>query len=104
MHIGNLSFDILRVQQRALMLALLSGVLSACAAQKQMSWVRPDGKPPTAELLEIDRTICRGETQKSNLAGFPSDSIGGAIRRSNAVGDVFTGCMAQRGWMMQAAE
>lgn len=69
-----------------------------------MEWVRLDGKPPTAEVLEVDRTICRGETQKTNLVAPAAEGIGSAIRRGQAVGDVYNGCMAQRGWMLQARQ
>lgn len=78
--------------------------VAGCASQRPMQWIRLDGKPPAAELLEVDRTVCRGEMQKSNLAGFPAEGIGSAYRRGQAVGDVFRGCMAQRGWMQQAVE
>lgn len=78
--------------------------LAGCATQKPPVWIRVDGGPLSADQLEVDRVICRGETQKSNLAGFPADNIGGAIRRSRATDDVYKGCMAQHGWMLTAAQ
>jgi len=61
--------------------------VSACAAQKELTWVRVDGKPFVANQFEVDRTVCNGEIQKSG----------------QAEGD-FRSCMAQRGYRQQAIE
>jgi hypothetical protein len=79
---------------------LLCAAVSACASQTQMTWVRPDGKPVAEKQLEIDRTTCRGEMQKANLASTTEP----AIARARPVDAVFVGCMAQRGYMQQAVE
>jgi hypothetical protein len=63
-----------------------------------MTWVRVDGKPPTVEF-EVDNTICRGEMQKANLAA----NAEAGFARGRAVGEVYNGCMAGRGWIMQPA-
>lgn len=80
-------------------LLLLALAAAGCATQRPLTWARTDGKVFTADQFNLERTICRGEMQKANLAGFPAEGVGSAIRRGNAVGDVFVGCMAQRGYI-----
>jgi len=74
--------------------------LAGCATQPPMRWVRPDGNTFTPEQFEVDRTICRGEMQKANLASNAEAGLG----RGRAVADVYPGCMAQRGYMLTAAQ
>lgn len=76
-------------------------VLSACATPPPMGWIRTDGRTFTDEQIEVERTVCRGRMQQSNLAGFPSESIPGAFQRGRAVTDVFNGCMAERGYVLR---
>ena len=89
--------------------ALISAVaLSGCA--KDMVYVRLDGQrssndPVLAQQFEIDRTICAGEMQKANVSGvtFSGGGLAGAVaaaERSNAVGQVAQGCMAQKGYVI----
>lgn len=83
-------------------------LLGACAYQQSPPrWVRTDGKPiggdQALELqFEVDTTVCRGETQKANLTGFPAGGIVSSYRRGEAVGEVFNGCMAQHGYVLRA--
>lgn len=78
--------------------------MAGCATRPPMEWARVDTKPIDLAAFEVDRTICRGETQKSNLVAPAPEGIGSAIRRSNAIGDVFVGCMAQHGYVQQAVQ
>jgi hypothetical protein len=65
-----------------------------------MTWVRVDGKPPTVEF-EVDNVICRGEMQKAGLTAPAPQGAASAYRQGQAVGEVYNGCMAGRGWMLQ---
>jgi hypothetical protein len=89
-------------------IALIAGlVLSGCA--REMVYLRIDGQrgstdPVLAQQFEIDRTICQGEMQRANVSGvtFTGGGIAGAVaaaERSNAVGQVAQGCMAQKGYV-----
>ena len=83
---------------------ILALAVAGCATAPPMAWTRLDGKPFNEAEFQTVQTVCRGEMQKSNLAGFPSDSIGGAFRRGRAVDDVYKGCMADRGYMLTPAQ
>ena len=93
----------------SLVAVLASAVLTAGCAQR-VAWVRVDGQrvsldPVMAQQFEIDRTICTGEMQKANVSGvtFTGGGLAGlaaAVERSNAVGQVAQGCMAQKGYVM----
>lgn len=84
-----------------------SVALSGCA--REMVYLRIDGQrgsadPVLAQQFEVDRTICSGEMQKANVSGvtFAGGGMAGVaaqIERSNAVGQVAQGCMAQRGYI-----
>src|SRR5665647_276214 len=86
---------------------ILAFGLSGCA--KEMVYLRIDGQrgstdPVLAQQFEVDRTICSGEMQKANVSGVTYAGGGMAglaaqIERSNAVGQVAQGCMAQRGYL-----
>jgi len=78
----------------------LALTISGCAQQRALTWSRADGKPFAAEQIDLDRTICRGEMQKANLA---SNAEAG-FARGRAVREVFVGCMAQRGYMQVPAD
>jgi hypothetical protein len=58
---------------------LMAGLaLADCATNEQVfHWTRVDGKPIVAQQYEVDSTICRGDTQKTN----------------------YVGCMAERGYL-----
>lgn len=81
--------------------------IGGCAAQQEMGWARTDGKgiggnAQLEQQYRVDVTICQGEMQKAGLTARPSDSIGGAYRQGQMKGEVFVGCMAQRGYLQQA--
>ncbi len=90
--------------------SILAGalILSGCAAQPQMTWVRTDGArgsqdPALTQQFEIDKIICQGEAQKSQLSGV-NVMYGGniglmAMQRQMSVNSVGSGCMAQKGYI-----
>lgn len=82
---------------------VLLAMLAGCATQKEAGWVRADGKVIVDQQFLMDRTICRGEMQKAALTAHPPDGVGQAYRRGKAEGEVFLGCMAQRGYQAIAA-
>lgn len=96
----------------ALSLLLTATAVSGCA--RETVYVRLDGQraasdPILAQQFEVDRTICSGEMQKANVSGvtFAGGGLAGAIaaaERSNAVGQVAQGCMAQKGYLLVAAD
>jgi hypothetical protein len=61
-------------------------LLGACATEPRQFWTRTDGRPVVARQFEVDRTICRGRN----------------IYRGEAITDVYTGCMAERGYFLKA--
>lgn len=73
-------------------------LLSACAAQKPLGWLRIDGRTVNPQQFEVDRTICRGETQKAGLAAPRAEGLGQVWQQQDAMSEVFIGCMAQRGY------
>lgn len=84
----------------------LAGLVAGCA--QKVAYIRIDGQrgsdPVLAQQFEIDRTICTGEMQKANVSGvtFTGGGVAGLaaqIERSNAVGQVAQGCMAQKGYV-----
>lgn len=91
----------------------LAMVLAGCAAQ-QLAYVRTDGQriktdPVMEQQFQIDAAICNGEMQKANVSGvtFTGGGIAGAVaaaNRSNAVGQVAQGCMAQKGYVVVKQE
>jgi hypothetical protein len=92
-----------------LLALLLCGALAACAQQPKVAWLRVDGQratgnPVLAQQFEMDRTMCMGQMQRANLSGVAvyQGGIYGAIarqERDQAVGDVATGCMAEKGYV-----
>lgn len=70
--------------------------LGACASAPPTVWKKLDGKP-VAEQFELDKTVCRGEMQKTALIQreekiyFPGEE--------NPLLTIFEGCMAQRGYV-----
>lgn len=75
-----------------------------------MLYIRADGQRPSQspvvhQQFEMDATMCQGEMQKANLSGvtFTGGGIAGAIaasQRSDAVGQVARGCMAEKGYVL----
>jgi hypothetical protein len=76
----------------------LSVGLVGCTTHPAMSWFRADGKPVVPIQLEADETGCRGEVQKARLAG--SNQLG-LLSRLQAHDEVFTGCMADKGYVQR---
>jgi hypothetical protein len=86
-------------------------MLMGCASEPRKFWTRSDGGPVIARQFEVDRTICRGESQKANASGTVIAGGGGlagalagaaaAENRNEALGDVYSGCMAQRGYLVK---
>jgi len=65
--------------------------------------------PVLAQQFQIDKTICLGDREKADLSGvtLANGMLASAIaaqNRSNAADAVFTGCMAQKGYMLVAAD
>lgn len=85
-------------------------LLSACAQQPKMLWVRGDGQrtagdPVMVHQFEMDRTMCQGEMQKANLSGvtLTRGGLAGAVAaadRDEAAGQVGNGCMASKGYVL----
>jgi hypothetical protein len=76
-------------------LALLSCLLvAACADLETKPWFRVDGNPASAEQLDLDKTTCRQEMQKSVAATTQAAALDRNIVRS----DVYETCMARLGY------
>lgn len=77
--------------------------LAGCASspKQEMGWQKIDGTAPSQQQFEADLTVCQGETQRATLAAHPTDSIPAAFERGRARGQVFNGCMAQRGYLQR---
>ena len=99
------------MQIASLIVALcLVTLIVGCAQQPPRLWLRTDGQriqgnPVLAQALEMDGAICKGEMQKANLSGVAVHGGGLAglavqMERQNAAGEVFGGCMAQRGYAL----
>lgn len=94
--------------------AAMSAWLAACATQPKVMWLRLDGQrtsdnPVLHQQAEVDKTICAGEMQKANVSGVTVAngtiaSIVAAQQRSDAVGDVLKGCMAEKGYILVKEE
>jgi hypothetical protein len=76
-------------------LPLLSCLLvAACADLETKPWFRMDGNSASAEQLDLDKTTCRQEMQKSVLATTQAAGLDRNIVRS----DVYETCMARLGY------
>jgi hypothetical protein len=95
---------------RSVACLMLGLILAGCAsAEPGFHWTRVDGKSLSAQQYEIDSTICRGDTQKANASGTVitggggvAGAVGGyaaSVNRQEALGDVYLGCMAERGYL-----
>jgi hypothetical protein len=87
-------------------LLTLSVGLVGCVTQPEMGWIRTDGKPVAALQFEADETNCRGESQKARLSSTLREGVtigeqGLYSPRQQAIGDVFTGCMAGKGYVQR---
>jgi hypothetical protein len=54
-------------------------LVSGCAAQPNIVWLRTDGQRMTgnaalSQQLDVDKTVCQGEGQKANMSGTQIDT------------------------------
>jgi uncharacterized lipoprotein YajG len=99
---------------RVAFVLLAAAALAACATTPPPVFVRTDGKPMTSDAVlaqqyQVDRTVCLGNREKADLSGVTVTNGGLAglaagIQRSNAADAVFTGCMAEKGYMLTTAD
>jgi hypothetical protein len=76
-------------------LPLLSCLLvAACANLETKPWFKVDGNPASAEQLDLDKTTCRQEMQRSVQATTQAAALDYNIIRS----DVFETCMSRLGY------
>ena len=75
----------------ALLLCLL---VAACADLETKPWFRVDGNSASAEQLDLDKTTCRQEMQRSVQATTQAAALDRNIVRS----DVYETCMARLGY------
>jgi hypothetical protein len=68
--------------------------LAACADLETKPWFKVDGSQASAEQLEVDKTACREEMQKSVRA----TNQAAALDRSVVRIDIYDGCMARLGY------
>ena len=94
--------------------------LTACvhAPPPPMMWVRTDGQrvvgnPALMQQAEIDKTVCVGDAQKTNLSSLTpvetskySWGLDPSVerQRSQASVDTLKGCMAQKGYILVPAD
>jgi hypothetical protein len=71
--------------------------VAGCASLPK-GWTRPDGAPITPAQLQLDDTICRGETEKAATQGRSRSTINDPFPSDQARG-IYEGCMAQRGYL-----
>lgn len=85
----------------AALLIMGAAVLAACAAVPK-AWMRADGRPIDSRQMQIDDTVCRGETAKADQQGGSQnnltnlDSPFGPDRQHL---QVYDGCMAEKGYL-----
>jgi hypothetical protein len=68
--------------------------LAACADLETKPWFKMDGSQASADQLEVDKTACREEMQKS----VRSTNQAAALDRGVVKMDVYDGCMARLGY------
>ena len=73
---------------------LMCLVLAACADLETKPWFKMDGSQASADQLEVDKTACREEMQKS----VRSTNQAAALDRGVVKMDVYDGCMARLGY------
>jgi hypothetical protein len=76
---------------RWIILATLATLVPGCASH---TWEAVDGKPLDPRQLQVAQTICQGEMQKANLEGDA-----GVLVKPGWLDQVYTGCMAQHGFL-----
>jgi hypothetical protein len=77
---------------------LLCLFLAGCAAEPK-GWTRPDGRSINSTQLEMDRTACKGEVDKANMAGKHDSSVDMPLGMDPQDMRVFKGCMASHGYL-----
>lgn len=85
--------------------ALFAVALAGCATTPP-AWLRVDGKPVSDLQFEADEAACKGEMQKAKLSSTMREGVtigpdGLYSPRQNAISDVYSGCMAQRGYVQR---
>lgn len=83
-------------RSRLLFLGLL---LTNCAHQPEMGWIRIDGKAVVPIQFEADQTSCRGEREKAALTEREHKIYFG----EHPLTTVFNGCMAGKGYVLRQA-
>ena len=73
---------------------LLCLAVAACADLETKPWFRVDGNSASAEQLDLDKTTCRQEMQRSVQATNQAAALDRNVVRS----DVYEGCMARLGY------
>jgi hypothetical protein len=73
---------------------LLCLAVAACADMETKTWFRVDGNPASPERLDLDKTTCRQEMQRSVQATTQAAGLDRNIVRS----DVYGSCMARLGY------
>jgi hypothetical protein len=73
---------------------LLCLAVAACADLETKNWYRVDGNPASPERLDLDKTTCRQEMQRSVQATTQAAGLDRNIVRS----DVYGNCMARLGY------
>jgi hypothetical protein len=73
---------------------LLCFAVAACADLETKTWFRVDGNPASPEQLDLDKTTCRQEMQRSVQATTQAAGLDRNIVRS----DVYGSCMARLGY------
>jgi hypothetical protein len=73
---------------------LMCLALAACADLETKPWFKVDGSQASADQLEVDKTACREEMQKS----VRSTNQAAALDRGVVNMGVYDGCMARLGY------
>jgi hypothetical protein len=84
----------------------LACLLAGCAGnQPPPIWVRTDGRSVDEKDLGIQQIVCRREMEKASLSSEDTQHRilltpnGPISERAQAMGQVYTGCMAQHGYL-----
>lgn len=69
-------------------------------------WQKVSGGPVNQEQFELDRTACQGEMQKAKLSSTMREGVtigeqGLYSPRQQAISDVYSGCMANKGYIQR---
>lgn len=99
---------------RVMFVVLAAATLAACATRPPPAFVRTDGRPMAGDAVltqqfQVDKTVCLGNREKADLSGVTVTNgglagVAASVQRSNAADAVFTGCMAEKGYMLTTAD